>query len=156
MRVTFAKFPLLSKMQTLSCKLLVRRTSNHHHCNWYAQKAICIDFQVILCISSWSKTMLYIVRNKYGFQIGNAMGKINSVLILSLNREKLSLSIVLTQHLMQVINCWGIALLCAGLTTCLSTDCKTCTLLTSIHNDADNADDYNRDRYSTAESFQLC
>ena len=36
------------------------------------------------------------------------------------------------------------------LTTSLSTDCKSCTLLTSVHNDAeaadatDDADDYNR------------
>ena len=40
--------------------------------------------------------------------------------------------------------------LCAGLTTSLSTDCKTYTLLTSVHNDADapddvdNANNYNR------------
>ena len=34
----FAKFPLLSKMQTLSHKLLVRQNSNNHHCNWPAQK----------------------------------------------------------------------------------------------------------------------
>ena len=33
MRIIFAKFPLLSKIQTLSHKLLVRQTSNHHHCN---------------------------------------------------------------------------------------------------------------------------
>ena len=32
------EFPLLSKIQTLSHKLLVRQTSNHHHCNWHAQK----------------------------------------------------------------------------------------------------------------------
>ena len=32
------------------------------------------------------------------------MEKINSVLILSLNREKLSLFIFLSQHLMQMIN----------------------------------------------------
>ena len=38
MRVIFAKFPLLSKIKTLSHKLLVRQTSNHHHCNWHAQK----------------------------------------------------------------------------------------------------------------------
>ena len=36
----FAKFPLLSKIQTLSHKLLVRQTSNHHHCNWHTQKPI--------------------------------------------------------------------------------------------------------------------
>ena len=33
MRVIFAKFPLLSKIQTLSHNLLVRKTSNHHHCD---------------------------------------------------------------------------------------------------------------------------
>ena len=31
--VFFAKFPLLSKIQTLSHKLLVRQTFKHHHCN---------------------------------------------------------------------------------------------------------------------------
>ena len=52
MRVVFAKFPLLSKIQTLSHKLLVRQTSNHHHYNWHAQKPIGKDFQVILSSSS--------------------------------------------------------------------------------------------------------
>ena len=74
-RVIFAKFPLLSEIQTLSHKLLVRKTSNHHHCNWYAQKHTCRDFQVISNSSSWSKTCLCIFRNKYGYKIGNAMGK---------------------------------------------------------------------------------
>ena len=36
--VFFAKFQLLSKIQTLSHKLLVRQTSNHHHCHWHAPK----------------------------------------------------------------------------------------------------------------------
>ena len=40
-----AKFPLLIKIQTLSHKLLVRQTSNHHHCNQHAQKHKCQDFQ---------------------------------------------------------------------------------------------------------------
>ena len=31
-----------------------------------------------------------------------------------------------------------------GLTSHLSTDCKTYTLLTSVHNSTDAADDYNR------------
>ena len=65
-RVIFAKFPLLSKIQTLSNKLLVRQTSNHHHCNQYAQKFKLEDFQVILSSSSWSQTNLCILRNKYG------------------------------------------------------------------------------------------
>ena len=55
----FAKFPLLSEIQTLSHKLLVRQTSNHHHCNWHAQTPTCRDFQVILSNSSWSKTTLF-------------------------------------------------------------------------------------------------
>ena len=71
----FAKFSLLSKIPTLSHKLLVRQTSNHHHCHWNAQKTRSRDFQVIFSSSSWSKTTLYIFRNKYGFQIGNAMEK---------------------------------------------------------------------------------
>ena len=56
MRVIFAKFPLLSKIQTLSHKHLVRQTSNHHYCNWHAQQPKCTHFQVILNSSSWSKT----------------------------------------------------------------------------------------------------
>ena len=50
---------------------------------------------------------------------------------------------------MQLITAWD-STLCAGLTTSLSTDSKTYTLLPSVHNsadDADNADDtddYNR------------
>ena len=38
--VFFAKFLFLSKIQTLSHKLLVRQTSNHHHCNQHTQKPI--------------------------------------------------------------------------------------------------------------------
>ena len=72
----FAKFPLSSKIQTLSHKLLVRQTSNHHHCNWHAQTPTCRDIQVILSSSSWSKQLcLCILRNKYGYQIGNVMVK---------------------------------------------------------------------------------
>ena len=73
----FAKLPLLSKIQTLSPKYLVRQTSNHHHCNWHTQKPMCRNFQVIWGNSSWSKKQLCVLlRNKYGFQIGNAMEKI--------------------------------------------------------------------------------
>ena len=60
--------------------------------------------------------------------------------------QQRALSILLSQHIMQVINCRGITL-CAGLTTSLSTDCKSCTLLTFVHNNADaadNTDNYNR------------
>ena len=76
---------------------------------------------MILSSSSWSKTTLCNFeeqiwlpnrkcygKNKLYFdqeEIGNDMEKINSVLILSLNREKLSLH--LSQHLKQVINCRG-------------------------------------------------
>ena len=60
MRVIFPKFPLLSKIQTLSHQLLVRQTSNHHHCNWHAQKPTCRDFKVTLSSSSWSKTNLFV------------------------------------------------------------------------------------------------
>ena len=95
-RVIFAKFPLLSKTQPLSHKLLVRLISNHHHCNLHAQKPICNDFQVISSSFSWSKTTLCILRNKCGFQIGNAMENINSVLIPSINTEKLSLHLSLS------------------------------------------------------------
>ena len=57
MGVTFAKFLLLSKIQTLSHKLLVRQTSYHHNCKWHAKKPRCWDFQVILSSSSWSKQL---------------------------------------------------------------------------------------------------
>ena len=88
--VYFAKFPLLSKKQTLSHKLFIRQTSNHHHCNWHAQKPACQGlskwFQAVL---PSQKQLCVFLRNKYGFQIGNAMDKI-TVLILSLNKEALS------------------------------------------------------------------
>ena len=58
--VLFAKFPLLSKIQTLSHKLLVKQTSNHHHCNWHAQKPICRDVQMISSSSFWLKATLCI------------------------------------------------------------------------------------------------
>ena len=44
MRVFFAKFPLLSMIQTFSYKPLVRQTSNYHHCYWHAQNPICREF----------------------------------------------------------------------------------------------------------------
>ena len=64
MRVIFAKFPLLSKILALSYILLVRKTSNHHHCNWHAQKPKYTDFQVILSSYSWSKTTLCIFKEQ--------------------------------------------------------------------------------------------
>ena len=67
---------LLSEIQTLSHKLLVRQTSSsHYHCDQYAQKLVCKNFQVILNSSSWSKKCSVFLRNKYGSQIGNAMEK---------------------------------------------------------------------------------
>ena len=81
MRVIFAKFPSLSKIQNLSHKLLVRQTSNHHHCNQHFQKPICRDFQVILSSSSWSKmTLLCIFKEKICLPNRKWYGKINSVL----------------------------------------------------------------------------
>ena len=62
--VFFAKFPLLSKIQTLSHKLLVRQTSNYHHCNWHAKEPICRDFQVILISSFRSKITLCIFKEQ--------------------------------------------------------------------------------------------
>ena len=56
----FAKFSLLSEIQILSCILLARQTSNHHHCYWHAKKPTCKDFQVILSSSSWSKTTSFV------------------------------------------------------------------------------------------------
>ena len=60
----FCKIPLLSKIKSLSHKLLVRQTSNNCHCNWHAQKATCRDFQVISSSSSWSKTTLSIFKEQ--------------------------------------------------------------------------------------------
>ena len=74
--------------------------------------------------------------------------KINSVLILSQQREALSPSFSLN-----TLCRWltvGDSTLSAGLTISLSTDCKTYTLLTSVYNDTDDVDttdatdDYNR------------
>ena len=48
--VFFAKFPLLSKIQTLSYKLFIWQTSNHHHCDRYAQKPTGKDFQVFSAV----------------------------------------------------------------------------------------------------------
>ena len=62
-----AKFPLLSKIQTLSHKMLVRQTSNHHHCDQHAQELTCRDFQVNLNSSSWSKMTLYIFKEQIWF-----------------------------------------------------------------------------------------
>ena len=56
----FAKFPILSKIQTLYHKLLIKQTCNHHLCNWHAKKSRCGDFQVILSSSSWSKTTFFV------------------------------------------------------------------------------------------------
>ena len=88
--VFLAKFPLLSKIQTLSEKMLVRQTSNHHHCNWHAKKPLCRDFQVILNSSSWSKTALFIVKKQIWLLNRKCYGKKYSFDSLSLNREALS------------------------------------------------------------------
>ena len=45
MRVIFALFPLLRKIQALSHKPLVRQTSNHHQYDQHVQKPICKDFK---------------------------------------------------------------------------------------------------------------
>ena len=55
MSIIFAKFSLLSKIQTLSHKLVVRHTSHEHHCNQHAQTPIRKHFPVISTSSSWSK-----------------------------------------------------------------------------------------------------
>ena len=60
MTVIFAKFPLLSKIQILSHKLLVKQTFYHCCCHQHAQKPICRDFKVILSSSSWSKTTFFV------------------------------------------------------------------------------------------------
>ena len=75
MRVIFAKLPLLSKIWTLSDKLFINQTSNHHHCNWHAQEPICKDFQVILSSSSWSKTTLCIFKEQIWFPNEKCYGK---------------------------------------------------------------------------------
>ena len=68
----FAKFPSLSKIQTLSHKLFIWQTSNHHCFNQHAQNPICRDFQVISSSSSWSKTsnhhhfkQFFLVKNNF-------------------------------------------------------------------------------------------
>ena len=60
MRVIIVKFPLFSKKQTLSHKLLVRQNSNHHYCNWHSKKL----YARISSTSSWSKTSLCIFKEQ--------------------------------------------------------------------------------------------
>ena len=93
----FCKFPVLSKMQTLSQKLLVRQTSNHHHCDKHCQKSKCKDFKWFWAVLPGQKQLCLFLSNKYGFQMGNVMEMITSVLIPSQQRS--SLSIFLSQHL---------------------------------------------------------
>ena len=80
MRVIFAKFPLLSKIQTLSCEHLVRQTSNHHHCNCMAKHLHVRIFKCFQAVLPGQKQLCVFLRNTYGFQIGNAMEKLNSIL----------------------------------------------------------------------------
>ena len=77
MRWSFAKFPSLSEIQTLSHNLLVRKTSNHPIVigmpknlppgtfKWF-QAVLPSQNQLCLCVY---------LRNKYGYQIGSAMVK---------------------------------------------------------------------------------
>ena len=75
MRVIFAKFPLLREIQTLSHKLLVRQTSNHHHCDWSCPKNwYAVTFKWFWAVLPGQKICVFL-RNKYDFQIGNAMEK---------------------------------------------------------------------------------
>ena len=56
------------------------QTSYHHHCLQHAIKPVGMDFQVISSNFPGSKQLyLCILRNKYGYQIRNAMEKKNSV-----------------------------------------------------------------------------
>ena len=71
----FCKIPII-KQDTNFISQTVGQTSNPHHCDQHAQKPIGRDFEVILSSSSSSKTTLFTLRNKYDFQIGNAMEKI--------------------------------------------------------------------------------
>ena len=49
----FAKFPLLSEIQTISHKLLVSQTSIHQHCNQHAQNVIIL--MMFGCIVTMTK-----------------------------------------------------------------------------------------------------
>ena len=53
----FSKFILLIKVQTLSHKLFVRQTSNHHHCNWHAQKLYAGNFKQIWTVLPGQKQL---------------------------------------------------------------------------------------------------
>ena len=75
MRCLFVKFPLLSKIQTLSHKHLVRQTSNHHHCDQQVQIPIGRGIWVILSFSTWSKTILCIFKEQIWLPNRNAMEK---------------------------------------------------------------------------------
>ena len=139
MRVTFAKFPLLSKIWTLSHKLLVRQTSNHHHCDWYGQKFIGWDFQLILSSSSWSKTTLCIFKEQIWFPNRKCYGK-NKLCFDSLSQQRKALSPSFSLNTLYRWLTVGDSTLCAGFTNSLSIDSKTYLVLTSGHNDADAAD----------------
>ena len=68
-----AKVPLLSKIQTLSDKLLVKLliTTIVTACQKPNKQGLSSHFEQFF----WSKTTFCILRNKYGFQIGNIMEK---------------------------------------------------------------------------------
>ena len=71
------------------------------------------DFQVIWNSSFWSKTTLCIFRKQIQLPNRKCYGK-NKLYFDSLSTERSSLSTFLSQHLMQVINCKGIALYVQG------------------------------------------
>ena len=104
-RVIFAKFPLLRKIQILSHKLLVRQTSHHHHSDEHVQKATCRKFQVIMSSSSWSKTILCIFKEQIWLPNRKCYEK-NKLCFDSLSQRE-ALSIFLSQHINKVIICRG-------------------------------------------------
>ena len=80
---TFCKIPIIkTEIQTLSHKLLeseklltTTTVIGMPKSNWYA-----VTFKWFWAVLSWSKNLCVFLRNKYDFQIGNAMENINSVL----------------------------------------------------------------------------
>ena len=67
---------LWSEIQTLSHILLVRQTSNHHHCDQHAQNLYARTFKWFRAVHPGQKSLVCVfLRNKYDSQIRNAMEK---------------------------------------------------------------------------------
>ena len=77
----FAKFSLLNKIKNVPHRVLVRHTSNHPlqlACLKTYMWGLSSDFEQFFLVKN--NFLCVFVMNKYAFQIGNAMEKLNSIL----------------------------------------------------------------------------